>query len=58
MRSEDGGLTWDFENPSTSESFQTVFFRDAYNGWIIGRGNVPENDQRRERLDAHGSSLP
>ena len=40
MRSEDGGLTWDFENPSTSESFNVVYFKDRYNGWIIGRGNV------------------
>jgi photosystem II stability/assembly factor-like uncharacterized protein len=40
MRSEDGGLSWDFENPSTSESFNVVYFKDSYNGWIIGRGNV------------------
>jgi photosystem II stability/assembly factor-like uncharacterized protein len=41
MESEDGGSTWDYQNPSQSiRSFSRVFFTDRQYGWILGAGNV------------------
>jgi len=44
IRTTDGGETWTIQKPFPEASWNTVFFKDALNGWIVGDGIAHTSD--------------